>query len=82
MGLAGPVTGDADEDDGLDAAAEGGDASAGLSLPRLKYLSILAVCFCLLVFFPSFSVSVLPFMSGLENYCYYSIDLPFSFEAV
>jgi len=40
MGLAGPVTGDADEDDGAATVEEGGDESAGLSLPLLKSLSI------------------------------------------
>lgn len=40
MGLAGPVTGDAEEEGG-DAAGDGGEASAaGLSRPRVKYLSI------------------------------------------
>ena len=59
MGLAGPVTGDADgnEDDGVAGAWEGGDASAaGLSRPRLKYLSIFR-CFLweFAFFFPLFS---------------------------
>lgn len=40
MGLAGPVTGDAEEDGGV-ATEDGGEASAaGLSRPRVKYLSI------------------------------------------
>lgn len=79
MGLAGPVTGDADgnEDDGVAGAWEGGDASAaGLSRPRLKYLSIFR-CFLGVGFFVSlfllFSSVLLLFMSGFSQILFFLI---------
>jgi len=85
MGLAGPVTGDADEEDGAVTAEEGGDASAGLSLPLLKSLSIFLPFSGYTLFSSLFLRFWATFMSGFSEIVtllFIPIDLTFSFEAV